>query len=93
MRKGTIWGQMIQPFIMPSLLFLLHNSKSSATFGISTLILFWGRGRDGVQGSLTHTYCGPLVAVVNVENLAIEGDIDAEIEVLPVPEVTQVILG
>ena len=28
-----------------------------------------------------------------MENLAIEGDIDAEIEVLPVPEVTQVILG
>lgn len=41
---------------------------------------------------LIYTHSGPLVTVVNVEHLAIEGDINAEVEVLPVPKVTKVIL-
>ena len=46
-------------------------------------------GPSGLHGP-THT--GPLVAVVDVEDLAVEGDIDTHVEVLPVPVVPHVIL-
>ena len=32
-----------------------------------------------------HTHSSPLVTVKNVEHLPVEGDIDAEVEVFPVP--------
>jgi len=41
----------------------------------------------------THTHGGPPVAAVDVEDLAIEGAVNAQVEILPVPELTKVILG
>ncbi len=38
------------------------------------------------------TYSCPVVTVIDVEHLSIEGDVDAEVEVLPMPEFPEVVL-
>ena len=40
-----------------------------------------------------HTHGSPGVTVVDMEDLSVEGDIQTEVEVLPVPALTHVILG